>query len=269
LAPLSAPAKTKSAAARRQRARAVHVGCSGWNYRDWRPLVYPPGLAARRWLERYAELFDTVEVNATFYRLLSRDAAARWVEQTPDGFVFAVKASRYLTHVKRLASIDEGIARFFERIEPLIEADRLGPVLWQLPENFHRDDDRLEAALAALPAGRHAFEFRHPSWFAPDVYAILRRHHAALVIGDHPQRPFQTYESTAPWRFVRLHYGSRGRRGNYSENELERWAQRLNDWRAGQESFVYLNNDWEAFAPRNAQWLLRRLDELQQEQARR
>lgn len=142
-------------------------------------------------------------------------------------------------------------------------------MLWQLPENFHRDDGRLDSALAAMPAGRHAFEFRHASWFVPDVYAILRRHRAALVVGDHPQRLFQTYESTAPWRFVRLHYGRSGRRGNYSERELERWAQRLNEWRAGQELFVYLNNDWEAFAPRNARWLIRRLHELQQEQGRR
>ncbi len=246
----------------------MHVGCSGWNYGDWRPLIYPKGLATRDWLERYAELFDTVEVNSTFYRLAKRDAVERWVTRTPEGFVFAVKASRYLTHVKRLADMKDGIARFYERIEPLIDAGRLGPVLWQLPENFHRDDERLRSALEVLPAGRHAFEFRHASWFAPEVYALLRRHGAALVVGDHPARPFQTYESTAPWRFVRLHYGSRGRRGNYSESELEQWARRLDQWRRGQECFVYLNNDWEAFAPRNARWLSRRLDELAREGAR-
>ncbi|HEX3433794.1 MAG TPA: DUF72 domain-containing protein [Solirubrobacteraceae bacterium] len=233
----------------------MHVGCSGWNYADWRPLVYPKGLATRDWLARYAEMFDTVEVNSTFYRLAKREAVQRWVTQTPAHFVFAVKASRYLTHVKRLTDIDEGVARFYERIQPLIDAGRLGPVLWQLPESFRRDDARLASALAALPPGKHAFEFRHASWFAPEVYALLRRHRAALVVADHPQRSFQTFEQTASWGFVRLHYGRRGRRGNYSERELEQWARRLHTWRAGQELYVYLNNDWEAFAPRNARRL--------------
>ncbi|HLB21133.1 MAG TPA: DUF72 domain-containing protein [Solirubrobacteraceae bacterium] len=244
--------------------RRAHVGCSGWNYRSWRPLVYPQGLTTRDWLSRYAQLFDTVEVNSTFYRLAKRDAVARWVTQTQDGFVFAVKASRYLTHIKRLSDMGEGIARFYAPLEPLIDAGRLGPVLWQLPETFHRDDERLASALEQLPRGRHAFEFRHASWFTSEVYALLRRHRAALVLGDHPQRPFQTHEPTASWDYVRLHYGARGRRGNYSERELEEWARRLHRWRSEREQFVYLNNDWEAFAPRNARWLGRRLAELAQ-----
>lgn len=240
--------------------RPVRVGCSGWNYRSWRGVVYPAGVGAGRWLERYSQLFDTVEVNTTFYRLIGREAVARWVEQTPERFVFAVKASRYLTHVKRLADIEQGVARFYERIEPLIEARRLGPVLWQLPESFHRDDARLGDALATLPAGRHAFEFRHPSWFAPEVYELLRAHDAALVIGDHPERPFQAYELTAGWTYVRFHYGRRGRRGNYSERELELWARRLHEWRRQAEVFAYFNNDWEAFAPRNATTLREKLE---------
>lgn len=161
--------------------KAVHVGCSGWNYDSWRGELYPPRLSPRHWLERYAERFDTVEVNATFYRLIRREAVARWIEQTPGEFVFAVKASRYLTHVKRLSEMKEGIARFYERIEPLIEAKRLGVVLWQLPESFRRDDRRLAHALDGLPDGRHAFEFRHESWFAPEVCSLLREHDAALV----------------------------------------------------------------------------------------
>lgn len=225
--------------------------------------MYPPGLPARRWLERYTELFDTVEVNATFYRLISRDAVSRWVQQTPPEFSFAVKASRYLTHVKRLSHMGEGLARFYERIEPLIEAKRLGPVLWQLPETFHRDDERLASALVALPAGRHAFEFRHPSWFVPEIYALLREHDAALVIGDHPDRPFQSYESTTNWRYVRFHLGTRGRRGNYSHTELEEWAKRLDAWRTESELFLYFNNDWEVFAPRNAAKLRLQLKRLE------
>jgi uncharacterized protein YecE (DUF72 family) len=230
----------------------VRIGCSGWVYDHWRGRVYPDGLPQRRWLEHYATLFDTVEVNATFYRLPKRDTVATWVEGTPAGFVFAVKASRYLTHVKRLRDLGAGLERFYACIEPLVGTPKLGPVLWQLPKNFHRDDERLAGALERLPAGRHCFEFRHESWFRPDVYALLRQHGAALVVGDTPTRPFQEYELTADWTFVRFHHGSRGRRGNYSDRELEEWAGRLSGWRARADVYAYFNNDWEGFAVRNA-----------------
>jgi uncharacterized protein YecE (DUF72 family) len=239
--------------------KPVRIGCSGWNYAHWRERVYPPGLPPRRWLEHYATLFDTVEVNNTFYRLPSRDAVASWVEQTPPDFLFAVKASRFLTHMKRLTDMGRGVERFYERIEPLVRSPKLGPVLWQLPENFHRDDERLAGALERLPSGRHCFEFRHPSWFAREVYELLREHGVALVIGDHPQRPFQTHELTADWTFIRFHHGSRGRNGNYSERELETWRCRIQGWRARVEVFAYFNNDWEGYAVRNGLWLKERL----------
>jgi uncharacterized protein YecE (DUF72 family) len=238
---------------------AVHIGCSGWNYRDWRERVYPPGVPPRRWLEHYATLFDTVEVNATFYRLASPKAVAAWIEQTPDRFIFSVKASRYLTHVRRLRDIERGVGRFYEGIEPLVPTPKLGPILWQLPANFVRDDERLREALDKLPRGRHCFEFRHPSWFAPEVYELLRERAVALVIGDHPKWPFQTHELTADWTYVRMHHGHRGRGGNYSQSELETWRRRIARWRRRVEVFVYFNNDWEGFAVRNALWLKRRL----------
>jgi len=239
--------------------KAVHVGCSGWNYQDWRGVVYPKGVGPSHWLEHYARMFDTVEVNSTFYRLASPDAVARWVEQTPPHFVFALKSSRYLTHIKRLTDLGQGVQRFYERIEPLVGTPKLGPILWQLPENFHRDDDRLASALGNLPEGRHCFEFRHASWFTPEVYALLREHGAALVIGDDPRRPFQTHEMTTDWTFVRFHRGSRGRRGNYSESELEEWRRRIARWRSRVEVYAYFNNDWEGFAVKNALWLRGRL----------
>jgi uncharacterized protein YecE (DUF72 family) len=242
--------------------KPVRIGCSGWNYRDWRGRLYPVGVPARRWLECYAGRFDTVEVNATFYRLATRAAVEHWVQQTPPGFCFAVKASRYLTHVRRLVDVREGIRRFYEPLAPLRDAGRLGVTLWQLPETFHRDERTLARLLAQLPDGRHALELRHPSWFAPDVLALLREHDVALVLGDHPQRPFQTEETTAGWRYVRFHYGRRGRRGNYSERELEQWAQRIHRWRSTHELFVYFNNDWEGFAPSNAVRLQGLLDRL-------
>ncbi|HTW11707.1 MAG TPA: DUF72 domain-containing protein [Solirubrobacteraceae bacterium] len=239
--------------------KATHIGCSGWNYDDWKGAFYPEGVPRRRWLAAYAERFDTVEVNSTFYRLARRSAVENWVRDTPQGFIFAVKASRYLTHVKRLTDLDRGFRRFYEPLEPLIDAERLGPVLWQLPENFHRDDERLRHWLHALPEGLHTIEFRHPSWFAQDVLARLREHGVALTIGDHPQRPFQSYEATAGWRFVRFHYGSRGRGGNYSARELETWSERIARWRRDGDVWAYFNNDWQAFAPRNAATLVRRL----------
>jgi uncharacterized protein YecE (DUF72 family) len=235
--------------------KPVRVGCSGWMYDDWRGRLYPEGLAKKRWLDRYAEVFDTVEVNSTFYRLASRDAVAEWVERTPEDFLFAVKASRFLTHMKRLTDLDRGVRRFYERIEPMVEAGRLGPVLWQLPENFHRDDERLKTALSSLPPGRHCFEFRHPSWFVPEVHELLRARGVAMVIGDHPSRPFQSYELTADWTFVRFHYGSHGRGGNYSRTELERWKRRIAAWRRRAEVFAYFNNDWKGYAVDNARWL--------------
>ena len=222
-------------------------------------MVYPKGLPQARWLEHYATLFDTVEVNTTFYRLPKRDSVARWVEQTPQDFLFTVKASRYLTHIRRLTDLTGGVQRFYERIEPLVRSPKMGPVLWQLPATFHRNDERLGAALAELPPGRHAFEFRHASWFVPEVYDLLRARSAALVIGDHPERPFQTYELTADWTFIRFHYGSRGRNGNYSERELEEWAQRIEAWRAGAVVYAYFNNDWHGYAVKNGLWLRERL----------
>jgi len=239
--------------------RTVRIGCSGWNYAHWRERVYPKGLPARRWLEHYAGLFDTVEINNTFYRLPRRDSVAGWVAQSPPGFLFAVKASRYLTHVKRLQDMDQGLRRFYERIEPLVRSPKMGPVLWQLPPTFRRDDERLAAALHSLPSGRHCFEFRHESWFVPETYDLLREHGVALVIGDHPARPWQAHELTADWTFIRFHYGHRGRNGNYSERELEGWASRIESWRENVEVFAYFNNDWEGYAVANGRWLQRRL----------
>ncbi len=240
-------------------ARPVHIGCSGWNYRDWRGRLYPEKLPTSRWLERYAECFSTVEVNSTFYRLAKRDAVARWAEQTPDDFVFALKASRYLTHMKRLTDMDRGVSRFYESIEPLSDSGKLGPVVWQLADNFKRDDERLAHALEGLPPGRHCFELRHPSWYTPDVYALLREHGVALAIGDHPERPHVEHELTTDWTLVRLHYGARGRRGNYSSTEIATWARRIAQWRRRAEVFLYFNNDWEGFAVRNALELEKRL----------
>jgi uncharacterized protein YecE (DUF72 family) len=231
--------------------RSARIGCSGWSYREWRDGLYA-GVPASRWLERYAETFDTVEVNGTFYRLPKREAVRGWVEQTPDGFLFAVKASRYLTHMRRLRSIEEGVARFWEPLEPLREAGRLGPVLWQLPESFPRDDDALAAALDVLPSARHCFEFRHPSWFAAGVRELLEERGASLAIGDDARRQLPLPRPVGEVAYLRMHYGSRGRDGNYSPAELDRRRRRVAAWRARRDVYVYFNNDWRGFAPANA-----------------
>jgi uncharacterized protein YecE (DUF72 family) len=237
----------------------VRIGCSGWSYRDWRNDFYPPGTPTRRWLAHYATVFDTVEVNATFYRLPRIETVRGWAEGAPEGFLFSVKGSRYITHMKRLRDVGAGLERYWERIEPLREAGKLGPVLWQLPERFQRDDETLAAALAALPPARHCFEFRHPSWFTADVYALLEQHGASLAIGDDRRRPLPAASPTGPIVYLRLHYGSRGRDGNYSSREIETWRRRVAAWRSRRPVFVYLNNDWQGFAPRNALELRRGL----------
>jgi uncharacterized protein YecE (DUF72 family) len=236
----------------------VLIGCSGWNYDHWRNGVfYPPTLPARAWLSFYADRLSTVEVNASFYRLPRRETVARWKAETPDDFVFSVKVSRYLTHVKRLRETRAHITVLTERIQPLLGSAKLGPLLWQLPATFRRDDERLAMSLSDFPRGvRHAIEFRHESWFADQVLDLLRARDVALVIADGPAvRAFQPQELTADFAYVRLHHGARGRRGNYSPSELEDWAGRIASWAHTVDVFVYFNNDWEGFAPANAETL--------------
>ena len=240
--------------------RPVHVGCSGWVYPHWRERFYPKGVPQRAWLSFYAEHFDTVEINNTFYRLPKPAAVEGWADHSSPEFTFAIKVSRYMTHIKRLTMVETGLKRFYEPLEPLTRSGKLGPLLWQFPENFHRDEERLAGALAALPAGRHAFEFRHQSWFTDDVYALLRERGAALVVGDESSRWASTpHVRTANWTYIRFHHGSRGRHGNYSASEIERWAGRISRWRRDTEVYAYFNNDWEGYAILNAKLLKKQL----------
>jgi uncharacterized protein YecE (DUF72 family) len=240
--------------------RPVHIGCSGWVYPHWRHRFYPKGVPQRRWLAYYAEHFETVEINSTFYRLASPAAVENWLDQSPEGFIFAVKMSRYITHIKRLTMLDQGIKRFYESLDGLPGTDKFGPVLWQFPPNFQRDEDRLADALPRLPPGRHAFELRHESWFTDEIYALLRQHGVALVIGDESSRWVKTpHVRTADWTYIRFHHGSRGRHGNYSASELESWARRIAQWRRDTEVYAYFNNDWEGYALRNAELLKKQL----------
>jgi uncharacterized protein YecE (DUF72 family) len=237
----------------------IRIGCSGWNYAHWRNgTFYPAHLPASRWLDYYGERFDTVEVNATFYRLPTRRSTARWAGQTAEGFLFAVKVSRYVTHVVRLRDAGTHLTLLLERLEPLDSGAKLGPLLWQLPPTFRCDEPRLASMLADVPKHLlHAIEFRHPSWFEPGVFELLRAHNVAVVVADRPGAPAtRELEPTADFVYVRFHHGSRGRRGNYSRRELEGWAATIDGWAAGgRDVYAYFNNDWEGFAPANAETL--------------
>ncbi|MCK6528248.1 DUF72 domain-containing protein [Myxococcota bacterium] len=228
----------------------LSVGTSGWVYPHWRGPFYPDDLPARAWLGWYARAFDAVEVNATFYRLPSRRAAAAWREAVPEGFLFAVKGSRFVTHVRRLKDPAEPIARLEDRIAPLGEAR--GPVLWQLPPRFPRDLPRLQDFLAALPPGtRHAFEFRDPSWFAGEVYAALDAAGAALVVADRDGRT-GPLRAASGWAWFRFH-GGLGDGGAYTDGQIAGHAATVAGLLArGVDVLAFFNNDWGAHAVADA-----------------
>lgn len=247
------------------------VGTSGWQYRDWRGVLYPPGVPQRSWLDVYAGQFPTVEVNNAFYRLPERSVFERWCEHTPDGFVVAVKVSRYLTHIKRLADPAEPVARLVDRAAGL--GERLGPYLLQLPPTLRADPDRLDACLRAFPSdARVAVEPRHDSWWTDEVRRILERRGAALCWADRLGRPISPLWRTADWGYVRLHEGTASPRPSYGRSALGTWLERIEDaWpqaapsaRSGgaaatdtADVFVYFNNDPGGAAVRNARTLVR------------
>jgi uncharacterized protein YecE (DUF72 family) len=222
-------------------------------YRHWRGVLYPERLAQRAWLVRYATVFDTVEMNATFYRLPSDASVERWRDAVPPGFTFAVKGSRYLTHMKRLLDADEGVRRFYGPISRF--GAKLGPVLWQLPPHVKPDPDRLDRFLARLPRGRHAFEFRDPAWYGEETCAVLDRHGAAFCEHDLVPRP--PPRVTGAFRYVRFH-GTTGKyAGRYGAAALAPFARDyLGSAAHGEDVFVYFNNDLGGHAVRDALELL-------------
>ncbi|MFJ4775713.1 DUF72 domain-containing protein [Streptomyces sp. NPDC088762] len=221
----------------------VLVGTSGWQYRDWRGVFYPEGLPQRLWLEEYAQQFLTVESNNAFYRLPSPETFAAWRDRTPGGFVMAVKASRFLTHIKRLREPEEPVRRLMEHSGAL--GDRLGPVLLQLPPTLRVDPEALDACLACFPQGtRVAVEPRHASWWIPEVRAVLEGRGAALCWADRGSRPVTPLWRTADWGYVRFHEGRAAPAPRYGRTALKTWAGRVGEaWPAEADVFVYFNND--------------------------
>ncbi|MGI5481702.1 DUF72 domain-containing protein [Streptomyces lavendofoliae] len=223
----------------------VLIGTSGWQYRDWRDVLYPAGLPQRLWLEEYARHFATVENNNAFYRLPTTEVFTAWRERTPAGFVMAVKASRYLTHIKRLRDPEEPVERLLGRAEGL--GDRLGPVLVQLPPNLREDTGLLDACLRRFPGTvRVAVEPRHPSWWEAEreLRTVLERYGAALCWADRGSRPVTPLWRTAPWGYVRLHVGAARPWPRYGPRALASWAGRIaGAWPDEDDVYVYFNND--------------------------
>ncbi len=238
----------------------ARVGCSGWAYDDWRGAFYPTEVKLKDRLAYYATVFDTTEINGSFYRLPSEKAVRAWAEQVPEGFVFSWKVSRYITHNKKLKDCKDSVDLVFGRMAPL--GQKAGPALVQLPPMLHRDDERLNRFLSWMPAGQAVtVEFRHPSWYAPAVLDVLRNHGAALCVSDHHDAP-SPWETTASFAYVRGH-GPGGRyHGRYEASALTAWAGWVDERRqAGMSVFSYFDNDVKSAAPKDAALLIGRLSQ--------
>ncbi|KUJ58980.1 DUF72 domain-containing protein [Streptomyces sp. NPDC093228] len=226
----------------------VFVGTSGWQYKDWRDVLYPSGVPVRLWLEEYATRFATVEINNAFYRLPSEETFEDWRERVPRDFVVAVKASRYLTHIKRLRDPQEPVHRLMSHAAGL--GDRLGPVLLQLPPTLRADPALLDDCLACFPSGtRIAVEPRHDSWWTPEVRAVLEARGAALCWADVLSRPVTPLWRTTDWGYVRFHAGRARPWPHYGRRSLTSWVQRIDAvWPDGRDVYAYFNNDPHAAA---------------------
>ena len=231
----------------------VLIGTSGWQYADWKPLLYAD-VPQRLWLERHAERFPTVEVNNAFYRLPKRETFEAWAQRTPDDYVITVKASRFLTHVKRLKEPQEPVARLMDRVAGL--GPKLGAVLLQLPPTLQRETGLLDACLGCFPTGtRVAVEPRHPSWWEPATRDVLERHGAALVWADVRGTPVAPLWRTAGWGYLRLHRGS-DTSWDYGYDGVRPWAYRLAEtWARDELVYAYTNNDPTGAALRDAERL--------------
>lgn len=235
----------------------VLIGTSGWHYASWRGPFFPQGLPLRNQLQYYTSQFETTELNGVFYRTPSPETVRNWRKQTGNDFVFAWKASKYITHWKRLSASSGDSLKLLEQRVSLL-GDKIGPILFQLPPHFEADPDRLSAFLKFLSKKRrYSFEFRHPSWYSPRVFRLLSGENISLCLSDHHDAP-APWRRTADFVYVRGH-GPRGDyRNHYSPRQLTEWAQRIRSWkRLGCDVYVYFDNDQKSAAPADALRLLR------------
>jgi uncharacterized protein YecE (DUF72 family) len=230
------------------------IGTSGWSYKSWAKTFYPEGTSAAKQFEYYSSQFQTVELNASFYRTPTEKTVQGWHHKSPKDFVFAVKGSRFVTHIKRLTDVKDSVAWFCDRMAPL--AEHLGPFLWQLPPNFKKDSTRLERFLRWLPENfRHALEFRHPSWYEDETFELLSQYRVAHVSVSSLRMPMDLTQ-TADFTYVRFHGLEGGASHDYNAEELKPWAKHLqNVLESGDSVYAYFNNDINTRAPDNARLL--------------
>jgi uncharacterized protein YecE (DUF72 family) len=229
----------------------VRIGTSGWHYDSWRGPFFPNGLGLKHQLQYYASQFDTAELNAVFYRTPTPQAVQHWYAETGDDFIFSWKASKFITHWKRLSqNAVNSLALLEERLSLLQE--KAGPVLFQLPPHFEADDGRLTAFLELLARKRRCcFEFRHPSWYAPRILRLLQKYNIALCLSDHHDAP-APWKRTADFVYIRGHGPSGSYRGRYATSTLEQWESRIRVWRKQHDVYVYFDNDQKSAAPADA-----------------
>jgi uncharacterized protein YecE (DUF72 family) len=234
----------------------VHIGTSGWHYKHWRGTFYPADIKSASQFEYYSRLFQTVEINNSFYKLPDKATFAAWREAAPRGFVFAVKASRFITHMKKLKVDPESISRFFTHSQELEK--NLGPILFQLPPHWKVNPERLNTFLQHLPRGfSYTIEFRNATWYTEEVYAILNKHDVAFCIYELDGH-LSPLEVTAGFVYIRLHGPGAKYQGSYSEEVLKSWAAKIKSWsRKGKDVFIYFDNDQEGYAAFNALALLK------------
>jgi len=231
---------------------SIRIGTSGWTYAHWKGIFYPDDRPRTKWLEYYAQEFDTVELNASFYRLPKEATFTNWFKRTPEGFLWAVKASRYITHIKRLTDVNEPLQRFYDRAARL--GSKLGPLLFQLPPNLPYNARLAQAFLARLdPSFRHAVEVRHPSWLNSEFFRQLQDNNTAFCISDTAGRYPYWEEITADFVYIRLHGSRKLYASEYTPEELEFWAKKITGW--GRETFLYFDNDFEGYAVGDARRL--------------
>jgi uncharacterized protein YecE (DUF72 family) len=233
----------------------VYIGTSGYSYKSWDKRFYPKDVPKRLQLEFYATQFPTVEINATFYRLPSENMVRGWRDRVPRDFIYAVKGSRFITHMKKLANLDGALDKFFDRIEPM--KPRIGIILWQLPGILKKDSLRLDGFLSQLPGiYRHAVEFRHPSWYVDEIFDILQKHDAAHVALSSLGMPMNL-SVTSDVVYIRFHGLEGGAAHDYTRKELEPWADFAQEQAAeGRTLYIYFNNDINVRAPENAKMLM-------------
>lgn len=232
----------------------IHIGTSGWSYEHWKDNFYPEGLATRKWLPYYAENFKTVEINSTFYRMPRETTVQNWIKAVPENFIFSVKASRYITHLKRLHDCQESVDYLYSTIKHFKE--KLGPILFQLPPSFKMNQERLEEFLTWIdPDHLAVFEFRHESWFVEEIYALLRKQNLGLCITDLGGH-LSPEVITADFTYIRLHGPKKAYQGTYGPKGIAEWDAKVKKWSKKVDVYCYFDNDEKGYAIQDAKSLL-------------